>query len=75
MQLHKAVHNRGPEYLHAKFVTNSNLCCAATRGHTKLHLLRPNTNFHLNFKEPWPGINCQLESDHLTVKTHSKQQS
>lgn len=44
----KAVHNQDPKYLHTNIFPNSNLCYAATRDQTKLHLLRSNMNFYRN---------------------------
>ena len=45
-QVHRCVNKQGPSYLNSKFVTNSTLNYACTRGFNKLHLKRPNTNFY-----------------------------
>ena len=37
-QVHRCVNKEGPSYLNSKFVTNSTLNCACTRGFNKLHL-------------------------------------
>ena len=45
-QVHRCVNKQAPSYLNSKFMTNSTLNYACTRGSNKLHLERLNTNFY-----------------------------